>query len=157
MRMADYGMFVLCSREIDVTSSFAMRAPGSLLSFALVITAAVGGCGGTDPFRVEAVQLGRSLNADKTVAQHTTTFTPGETIYLAVITTGIGSGVVSVRWWLADRLVSERKAEVSSRNDKVTEFRLQSTGPFPIADYRVEIFLDGKLVETRPFRVAKEP
>ena len=77
-------------------------------------------------------------------------------MYVSVIMTGIGSGTLSVRWWLADRLVSERKTPVSSRDEKVTEFHLQSTGPFPIGDYRVEIFLDGNLVETRPFRVVKE-
>ena len=136
-----------------------MRASVALRVFALLALlgpVAAAGCRGNDPFRVEAVQLGRSLNADKTVARHTTTFTADETIYVSVITAGIGSGDLSVRWWLADRLVSERKTPVSSRDEKVTEFRLQSTGPFPIGDYRVEIFLNGNLVETRPFRVVKE-
>ena len=115
----------------------------------------VAGCRSNDPFRVAAIQVGRSLNADKTVARHTTTFAPGDTIYVSVITGGIGSGTVSVRWWLAHLLVGERKTQVSSRREPVTEFHLQSTGPFPIGSYRVEIFLDGNLVETRPFQVVK--
>lgn len=124
------------------------------VAFALVVVM-VAGCGSQDPFRVATVQLGRSLNADKTVARHTTTFTPDETIYLSIITAGNGSGTLQVRWWLADRLVSERKAPVSSRDETVTSFHLQSTGPFPLGSYRAEILLDGKPVETRAFHVVK--
>jgi hypothetical protein len=137
-----------------VTSSFLVRPP-PLHLFAFALLAAVVGCRSDDPFRIAAVQLGSSLNADKTVARQTTTFAPGDTVHLAVITEGLGSGTVSVRWWLADRLVSERQEVVSSRDTKVTEFHLQSTGPFPIGPYRVEIRLDGKLFDTRAFRVAK--
>src|SRR5688572_23362569 len=94
-----------------------------LLAVAFLVM--VVGCKSRDPFRVATVQLGRSLNADKTVARHTTTFIPSETIYVSVITAGNGAGTVSVRWWLADRLVSERQTPVSSRDEPIAEFHLQ--------------------------------
>ena len=129
------------------------RLPTRAIAVAVLVLAS--GCRSNDPFRVAAIQLGSSLNADKTVARHTTSFTPDQTIHVAVITAGIGSGTISAKWWLANRLVSERETKVSSRDETVAEFSLKSTGPFPIGDYRVEIFLDGQLVETRPFRVEK--
>jgi hypothetical protein len=118
------------------------------------LTAALIACG-TDPLRVTAVQLGRSLNADRTIASHTTTFATTDTIHVSIATAGIGSGTVSVRWKMGDRVLSERSSPVSSR-DAVAVFHLQSAGGFPPGPYSVEIMLDGKPVETRTFRVEQE-
>ena len=46
---------------------------------------------------VSTIQLGRALNADQTVANHTTVFAPNDTVYVSVHTTGAGSGTLSVR------------------------------------------------------------
>ena len=103
--------------------------------------------------RVTSIQLGRSLNADNTIAAHTTTFKPDETIYLSVATSGAGSGTMSVRWTYAGHLVDEPKRPVSSRNIAVTEFHLKSGDPFPPGEYAAEVFLDGKSVGTERFKV----
>ena len=103
--------------------------------------------------RVTSIQLGRSLNADNTIAAHTTTFKPDETIYLSVATSGAGSGTMSVRWTYAGHLVDEPKKPVSSRNIAVTEFHLKSGDSFPPGEYAAEVFLDGKSVGTERFKV----
>ena len=103
--------------------------------------------------RVTSIQLGRSLNADNTIASHTTTFKPDETIYLSVATSGAGSGTMSVRWTFAGHLVDEPKRAVSSRNIAVTEFHLKSGDAFPPGEYAAEVFLDGQSVGTERFKV----
>lgn len=131
----------------------AMRARHRLLPVVTLIALLIA-CG-SEPLRVTAVQLGRSLNADNTVAGHTTRFAPGDTVYVSVATAGIGSGTISVRWKFGERVLGEPKKPVSSRDTAVTEFRLQSADGFWPGDYSVEVFLDGKSVETRTFRVVK--
>jgi hypothetical protein len=105
---------------------------------------------------VTSTQLGRSVNADSTVASHTTTFGPRDTIYVSVLTSGVGSGTISVRWLYGSRVVGEPRKQVSYRDSAATEFHLQSAGGFPPGDYSVEAFLDGQSAGTRTFRVEAE-
>jgi len=107
------------------------------------------GCGSN--LSVTTLQLGRSLNADNSVASHTTRFTPNETIYASVITAGVGKGVVKVRWTYAGKMMGEPTKEV--RGAAATEFHLQSAGGLPPGDYSVEAFLDGVSAASREFRV----
>lgn len=122
----------------------------------VILMAGLAACGLGQALKVTSLQLGRSLNADGTVAVHTTTFSPSDTIYLSVLTTGAGSGEIGVRWTYNGRLVGEPKKQVSYRDDAATEFHLQSAGGFPIGDYKAEAFLNGASVGTRTFRVEIE-
>ena len=106
--------------------------------------------------RVSTLQLGRSINADATVAHHTTVFKPDETVYVSVLTTGIGSGEIGVRWIYEGRLMGERKQQVSYRGNAATEFHLQNAGGFPPGDYVVEISFNGQPAGRRDFRVVNE-
>lgn len=115
----------------------------------LVLFACLAGCGSN--LRVSTIQVGRSVNADNTVAGHTTTFKPDETVYVAVVIAGAGSGVVGVRWTYAGRVVGEPTKPV--RGAGATEFHLQNAGGFPPGEYSVEAFLDGQSAGTRTFRV----
>jgi hypothetical protein len=121
----------------------------------LVLFAFFAGCGSGQTLRVTSIQLGRSLNADSTVANHTTTFGPADTVYVSVLTAGAGSATISVRWTYAGRVLDEPKKRVSYKDVAATEFRLQSAAGFPPGDYAVEVFFDGQSVGTRPFRVEK--
>ena len=117
--------------------------------FGILMFASSIACGSN--LRVTSIQVGRSLNADNTIASHTTTFKPDDTMYLSVATSGAGSGTMSVRWTYAGRLVDEPKKPVSSRNIAVTEFHLKSGDGFPPGEYAAEVFLDGKSVGTERF------
>ena len=121
----------------------------------LILCAGVLGCGAGERLRVTSIQLGRSLNADRTVAGHTTRFGPNDSVYVSVLTTGSGSGTISVRWVYAGRVVGEPQKQVSYKDFAATDFQLQSAGDFPVGDYTVEVFLDGRSVGTREFRVEK--
>jgi hypothetical protein len=122
-----------------------MRLPSCLVFLSLALAA----CGSN--LSVSTIQLGRSLNADSTVASHTTRFTPNETVYASVITAGVGNGVIKVRWIYSGRVMGEPTKEV--RGAAATEFQLQSAGGLPPGDYTVEAFLDGVAAGSREFRV----
>jgi hypothetical protein len=121
---------------------------------ALVLLASVAGCGSN--LRVTNIQLGRSLNADQTVATHTTRFTPNETVYVSIQVAGTGSGTLSVRWTYQtlERVVGEPKKQISGAG--ATEFHLQNAGGFPNGDYKVEAFLDGQPAGERTFQINPE-
>lgn len=121
----------------------------------LVCLVAAPACRGNDPLQVTTIQLGRSLNPDKTVATHTTRFKPGDTIYASVLTDGSGSGTIGAKWWYAGRLVSEPTQRVSYKGAAATEFHIQTSSRLPPGDYKVEILLDGQSIGTREFRVEK--
>jgi hypothetical protein len=62
-----------------------------------VLAAALSGCQSKEPLRVVQIQLGRSLNADNTVAVPAFSFKPHDTVFLSVMTAGRGySGPVRV-------------------------------------------------------------
>ena len=104
---------------------------------------------------VGAIQLGRSLNADNSVASQTATFKPSETVYVAALNPARGEGTVSVKWYFGSQLLSERSKQVSFQGAGATEFHLQSTTGFPVGDYSVEVLLDGQSAGRRNFNVAK--
>ena len=120
---------------------------------AAVLSVACAGClsGGTLEF--DALQLGRSLNPDNTIASHTTTFKPTDTIYASVLTSSIGAGTISVRWTFEGRVVAEPSKQVRYKGPSATEFSLTNAGGFPTGNYKVEVLIDGQPVGDRAFRV----
>jgi hypothetical protein len=120
-----------------------------------VLTAAAVACGPSEPLKVNAVQLGRSLNTDNSVGNHTTQFKPSDTIYVSILNEEPGYGTLGVRWTYFGRVISEPTQDVSYRGAAATEFHLNNPSGFPPGDYKVEVLLNGQLVESRPFRVEK--
>jgi hypothetical protein len=66
----------------------------------LILFAGVLGCGAGEGLRVTSIQLGRSLNADRTVAGHTTRFGPEDTVCVSALTMGSGSGTSVLTAWI---------------------------------------------------------
>jgi hypothetical protein len=121
----------------------------------LLAVAALAGCKSGDPLHVTTLQLGKSLNADNTVAGFTTRFAPSDTVYLSVVTAGAGSGTIGVRWTYYGHVIDEPQRKVSYRDIAATEFHLKTAVALPPGDYVVEAFLDAKSAGARPFKVAK--
>ena len=111
------------------------------------------GCGPDEPLHVDTIQLGRSLNPDNSVAEHTTTFNRGDTVYVAALTSAPGAGTIGVKWTYQGRVIDEPKREVSYREPAATEFHLVNAGGFPPGNYSVEVFVDGISVGSRNFSV----
>jgi hypothetical protein len=127
---------------------FAVR--GVLLTLALVASMACS----NGPLQLSNIQVGRSLNQDRSVASITTLFKPSETVYVAVQTSA-GKGTISVKWKYGTQVIDEPSKPVSYDGPASTEFHLQNSGGFPPGDYSVDIFIDGVQVGTRTFKVDK--
>jgi hypothetical protein len=102
-----------------------LRVLPSLVATVLLLT----GC--ASDISVTTIQLGRSVNTDNTVASHTTTFGPNDTVYVSIQVSGSGSATLGVRWTYMGRVVGEPKKQVSFRGGGATEFHLQNAGGFP--------------------------
>lgn len=107
-----------------------MRTRLGVITAATAIAAA---CGPSEPLRVTTLQLGRSLNPDNSVTEHTTRFKPDDTVYVAILSDEPGYGTITVRWRLHGQVVSEATREVSYTRAAATEFHLQNSGGFPPA------------------------
>jgi hypothetical protein len=107
------------------------------------------------PLSLANIQVGRSLNPDRSIASITTLFKPAETVYVSVQTNGAGKGTVGVKWMFGTQVIDEPIKQVSYDGPASTEFHLQNSGGFPAGDYSVEIFLDGTSVGRRVFKVGQ--
>ena len=120
---------------------------------AVLATVCLAGC--SPPLKVGAIQVGRSLNADQSIATLSTTFTPHDTIHVSVLTTARGKGTIGVKWYFGTQLLSEREKQVTFQGASATEFNIKSASGFPLGDYTVEAVLDGQSVGRRNFDVVK--
>ncbi|MEO7135738.1 MAG: hypothetical protein ABI024_16145 [Vicinamibacterales bacterium] len=120
----------------------------------LALTALMVGmaCSG-GPLQLANIQVGRSLNQDRSVGSITTLFKPSETVYVAVQTAAAGKGVISVKWKFGTQLIDEPSKPVDYDGPASTEFHLTNSGGFPPGDYSVDVFIDGVQVGMRAFKV----
>ena len=119
---------------------------------AAMLAAAIACSGG--PLALANIQIGRSLNQDRSVASITTLFKSNETVYVAVQTADAGKGTISVKWKFGTQVIDEPSKQVSYDGPASTEFHLQNSGGFPPGDYSVDVFIDGAQVGTRAFKVS---
>jgi hypothetical protein len=111
-------------------------------------------CRPSEPLVVTAIQTGKSLNSDNSIATHAASFRPQDkTMYVSVLTGARGSGVITVRWMIGGRAIHEVTKDVSYNDAAATEFRFQAADGFPRGEYTVEVLLDGKPAGTRSLRV----
>jgi len=120
---------------------------------AAVLSIACAGCLSQGKLEFAGLQLGRSLNPDNTVGNHTTTFRPKDTIYVSVLTSNPGAGTIAVRWTFQGNVVGEPSKHVRFKGAGATEFSLTNAGGFPAGNYKVEVFIDGQPAGDRAFRV----
>ena len=119
----------------------------------LVVTALAFAAACSGPLALANIQVGRSLNQDRSVASITTLFKPSETIYVSVQTSAAGKGTISVKWKFGTQVIDEPSKKVDYDGPASTEFHLQNSGGFPPGDYSVDVFIDGVQVGTRAFKV----
>ena len=105
--------------------------------------------------RVTDVNLGRSLNADKTVGGTTDSFRPADTIYASVVTDGSSSNAtLKARWTYQDgQPVDESVQTIAPTGKATTEFHVSKPDGWPAGKYKVEISLNGAPAVTKDFEV----
>lgn len=122
---------------------------GIAAAIALAIAAACN----NGPLELANIQIGRSLNQDRSVASITTLFKPNETIYVSVQTKAAGKGTIGVKWKFGSRVIDEPSKTVDYDGASSTEFHMQNSGGFPPGDYSVDVYIDGRQVGSRTFKV----
>jgi hypothetical protein len=111
------------------------------------------------PVTVFAVTLGNAVGADKRVTVALDSFSPKDTIYASVETTGAGRAPLRALWTFVrgaqTTKVDETTIELDAAAPTVTEFHVSKPGGWPKGDYRVEIFLGdaGSPAMTKTFKV----
>ena len=102
---------------------------------------------------------GHSVGADNRVAAPATTFAPRDTIYASVTTRTSDAaatvpGRLSARWTFQDgQTVHEDSRDLNLTGDGVTAFQISKPDGFPPGRYKVEISLDGSVVQSKEFEV----
>jgi hypothetical protein len=130
-------------------------------ALAIVLSLALIGCSKPAPpsdavgVRVADVNLGRSLNADKTIGDNTTSFRPADTIYASVVTDGSSpSASLKARWTYQDgQVVDESVQTIAPSGKATTEFHISKPSGWPPGKYKVEVSLNGAPTSTKDFEV----
>jgi hypothetical protein len=148
-----------------------MRALTALLVLALALPVACGreksepaaapaapppvGAPAPSAARVSGIEIGTAVDTDGRVTAPTSVFSPGDTIYAAVVTEGQSPGsTLSARWTYEDgQLVSENLETLGAPGKVQTEFHIAKPDGWPAGRYRVEIALDGQPAGAREFEV----
>jgi hypothetical protein len=107
--------------------------------------------------RVSQIDIGRSVNADKTINDNTSSFKPNDTIYASILTGGTAAtATVKARWTYQDgQLVNESTQTISPTGDARTEFHISKPDGFPVGKYKLEVFLNGSSASTKDFEVER--
>lgn len=127
----------------------------------LLLVAAPFGCSAPKPaaqagLKVIHIDVGRSVTAEKTIAEKTDSFRPTDTFYVSVATDGSGpSATLTARWTYQDgQVVDESGQNISPAGSAtVTEFHLSKPDGWPAGGYKVEVLLNGASAGTREFKV----
>jgi hypothetical protein len=105
--------------------------------------------------RVRDVELGRAIGADGRITDETDDFRPTDTIYASVETEGSSTGTeLTARWTYQDgQVVDESTQTIAPTGPAVTEFHIAKPSARPAGKYKLEILLNGTVVETEDFDV----
>ena len=117
---------------------------------------AAGTVDATTSLQVADVALGKSISADKRVANQTDTFGTRDTIYASVRTTGASGAAtpVTARWTFQDgQVVDERTETISPSGEAYTEFHIAKPSGWPTGKYTLHVLVNGSEVQTKDFTV----
>ena len=104
------------------------------------------------PATVVSVDLGNAVGADNKVTMAATSFATKDTIHASVATDGAG-GKLNAKWTYQDgQTVDSQDKDVAS-GPQVSDFSISKPDGWPAGKYKVEISLDGNVVQSRDFEV----
>lgn len=107
-----------------------------------------------ESLKVNGIETGKGLNADKTIKDDAHDFGVRDTIYTSVKTEGAGTGKLTAKWtYTGGKVVNEQSQDISPTGDAYTEFHIAKASAWPKGDYKVEILLNGMSAGTKDFSV----
>ena len=108
---------------------------------------------------VSTVDLGTAVGADLRVTTPMTTFATRDTVIAAIGTSTSDPaasvpGKLTTRWTYQDgQVVHEETKDVTFAGSNVTNFQISKPDGWPAGKYKLEVLLDGAVVQTREFEV----
>jgi uncharacterized protein YfaS (alpha-2-macroglobulin family) len=105
--------------------------------------------------RVSEVNLGKSVGADRRISDDTDDFRANDTVYVSVLTSGSApSATLTARWTFEDgQVVDSSSQTIAPNGTNATEFHISQPNGLPAGNYRVQILLNGREVESEDFEV----
>lgn len=142
------------------TSLFALLTASAIIAAACGERARGGtsdrNTGGTNTISVTDITLGRSINADLTIKDNTTTFKPVDVVYASIATEGAAPATLGVRWTYQDnQVVDQGTREIRPIGPTRTEFHFSKPDGLPEGRYRLEVTLNGASAGTKEFEIKR--
>lgn len=101
---------------------------------------------------VTGVELGNAVGADNRVTAPSATFAATDTIHASVATDGPG-GNLTAKWSYQDGQTVESQDKVVAAGPQVTDFSISKPDGWPLGKYKLEVLLNGSVIQTREFEV----
>jgi hypothetical protein len=109
---------------------------------------------GATAIQVADVTVGRSITADKRIADQTDTFSPHDTIFASIHTTGSAQANLAARWTFQDgQVVNEHTESIAPSGDAYTEFQISKPSGWPAGKYTLHVLVNGQEVQTKDVTV----
>jgi ABC-type oligopeptide transport system substrate-binding subunit len=107
--------------------------------------------------RVSHIDMGRSLNADRTISNNTVSFKPNDTVYASIVTEGTAAtATMKAKWTYQEgQVVNESTQTIAPTGNARTEFHISKPDGWPPGMYKLEVFLNGSSAATRDFEVER--
>ena len=105
--------------------------------------------------QVADVKIGKKIDANKQISDQSDNFSPKDTVYASVHTTGAAQNAQVVgRFTFQDgQVVDEQTASISPTGDAYTEFHIVKPSGWPAGKYTVHVLVNGQEVQTKDFTV----
>ena len=103
---------------------------------------------------VSSVDLGNAIGADNKIASPISTISTSDKIYASVASAGPNAGKLSAKWTHIDsnQTVHEESKDIPA-GPQVTQFEISKPDGWPAGKYKLEVSLDGAVVQTREYEV----
>ena len=105
------------------------------------------------PASVVSVDLGNAVGADNKVTTASTTFAAKDTIHASVATDGSAGGKLNAKWTYQDGQTVDSQDKDVAAGPQTTDFSISKPDGWPAGKYKVEVSLDGAVVQSRDFEV----
>lgn len=109
------------------------------------------------PVSVSALDLGKSISADKRVTEPLASFGLRDTIYASVSTSGVSSGATLMAKWTfqTGQTVDSTTQSIAPSGPATTEFHIMKKTAWPVGKYKVSIQLNGAPAMEKEFEIKK--
>ena len=104
--------------------------------------------------KVDGVETGKGVNADKTIKDDAHDFGVRDTIWVSVKTGGAGTGKLAAKLtFQGGQTAGEASQDIAPTAEANHEFHFAKASAWPKGDYKVEVMLDGAPAGTKDITI----